>query len=111
MAHRLKTKMPVSERAKQFMPFAALKDLPAALAQRERITVPRAELSEDAAEELDRILHQLQPGSLITIVYYDQEDYIRFTGMVAAFHETSRILQVVDRKIPLDDIFSITLET
>lgn len=37
--------MPVEDRAKQFMPFAALKGLPDALAARERIIVPKTELS------------------------------------------------------------------
>lgn len=36
MASRIREKMPVSERAKQFMPFAALKGLPEALEKKER---------------------------------------------------------------------------
>lgn len=36
MASKPRTKMPVAERAKQFMPFAALKGLPEALAEVER---------------------------------------------------------------------------
>ena len=36
MASRPRVKMPISERAKQFMPFAALKGLPEALLKKER---------------------------------------------------------------------------
>lgn len=48
MANRPRAKMPVSERAKQFMPFAAVKGLDEALQQKrhERELIPRAELSE-----------------------------------------------------------------
>ena len=44
------------QRAKQFAPFSALKGLEEALAEKEREYEPQAELSDDAAEELDRCL-------------------------------------------------------
>ena len=47
-----------AERAKQFMPFAALKGYPAALRQREKIIVPKVEFSEDYQQELDRKLRR-----------------------------------------------------
>lgn len=53
MASKPKHKMPIEDRAKQFMPFAALKGLPDALAAKEKITVPKTELSEEMAEESD----------------------------------------------------------
>ena len=42
------------ERAKQFLPFAALKGYPAALRRKEKIVVPKVEFSEDYQERLDR---------------------------------------------------------
>ena len=42
------------DRAKQFMPFAALKGYEEALRQREDSPQPRIALGEDRAEELDR---------------------------------------------------------
>ena len=44
--------MPVSQRAKQFLPFSALQGLAEALSEQEKILVPMAELSEDMQEEL-----------------------------------------------------------
>ena len=41
MAGRPRTKMSIENRAKQFMPFAALKGLPDALAAKEKIVVGR----------------------------------------------------------------------
>ena len=53
MASKPKHKMPIEDRAKQFMPFAALKGLPDALAAKEKITVPKTELPEEMTEESD----------------------------------------------------------
>ena len=49
------------ERAKQFMPFGALKGYPEALKRREKKPLPRRELSEESLEELNR----RQSGDLI----------------------------------------------
>jgi hypothetical protein len=50
MAGRPRTKMSIENRAKQFMPFAALKGLPDALAAKEKIVVEKIELSSDMEE-------------------------------------------------------------
>ena len=54
--------MPIEDRAKQFMPFAALKGLPEALAAREKIIVPRAELSEEVlnAPEDEKVIARVR---------------------------------------------------
>ena len=107
MACKPKHKMPVEDRAKQFMPFAALKGLPDALAARERIIVPKTELSEEMAQELDRRMHSLAKGKIASVVYFHWDDYFKITGMVARIDETSRILQIVNTKIDFDDIVEI----
>ncbi|MCH5259007.1 MAG: YolD-like family protein [Lachnospiraceae bacterium] len=108
MASRPKHKMPIEDRAKQFMPFAALKGLPDALAAKEKITVPKVELSEEMAEELDRKMHMLTKGIITSVVYFHRDEYIKITGMVARIDETGRLLQIVNTKIPFDDILKIT---
>ncbi len=107
MASRPKNKMPAADRAKQFMPFAALKGLPEALTAKEHITVPRMELSEEMAEELDYKMHQLKIGKITTVIYFHRGEYLKLTGMIARIEETGRILQVVNTKIPFDDILDI----
>ena len=109
MACRPKHKMPVEDRAKQFMPFAALKGLPDALAAREKITVAKIELSEEMAEELDRRMHGLAKGKMASVVYFHRDEYIKITGMVARIDKTSRILQIVNTKIPFDDILEVAV--
>ena len=108
MASKPKHKMSIEDRAKQFMPFAALKGLPDALAAKEKITVPRIELSEEMANELNQKMHELFKGRIASVVYFHKDEYIKITGMVARIDETSRLLQIVNTKIPFDDILEIT---
>lgn len=107
MAKRPKNKMPVSERAKQFMPFAALKGLPEALKAKEKIIVSKIELSPEMEEELDRKMHMLVRGEIATVVYFNNDEYIKISGMVSRIDTSCRILQIVNTKINFDDILDI----
>lgn len=98
------------ERAKQFMPFAALKGYPDALRKKEKIVVPKMELSEEYKEELDRKLKQVQKNDMITVVYYEKNEYLKKTGMVSRIDETARVLKIVNTKIPFESIFEISGE-
>lgn len=53
MDSRPRTKMSVENRAKQFMPFAALKGLPEALEEREKESAVPGELQGVSLEELE----------------------------------------------------------
>ncbi|MBR5559536.1 MAG: YolD-like family protein [Oscillospiraceae bacterium] len=109
MGNKIRGKMPVSERAKQFAPFSALRGLPEELAEKERIIQPRKILSSDMAEQLDRMLQTLRPGHMITAVYYSGGGYRKKMGMVAAVDCRLRVLQVVEERIDFDDLFEIRL--
>ncbi len=94
-------------RAKQFVPFDALKGFREALAEKERILVPKIELSEEMMEELDRTLHGLLPGEMVSVVYFHNDEYVKITGIFVKVWESSRLMQVVNTKIPMDDIRKI----
>lgn len=104
------SKMSREERAKQFMPFAALKGYPDALRKKEKIVVPKTELSEEYKEELDRKLRQVQKNDMITVVYYEKNEYLKKTGMVSRIDETARILKIVNTKISFENIYDISGE-
>ncbi|MCX4322877.1 MAG: YolD-like family protein [Lachnospiraceae bacterium] len=110
MTAKPKTKMPIEERAKQFMPFAALRGLPDALAKKEKVLVSKIELSPEMEEELDRQMHLLAKGQMATVVYFQNGEYIKITGLVARIDETSRLLQIVNTKIRFEDIFATIIE-
>lgn len=109
MNNKTRPKMDISNRAKQFMPFAALKGLPEALATKEHIVVPKPLLSEDMEEELDRKMHLLERGKIATVIFYSKDECIKVTGLVARIDESCRILQIVNTKIPFDDILDVEL--
>lgn len=104
MGNNIRPKMDRSNRAKQFMPFDALTGLRAALAERERIIVPKRELSEEQKEELDYKLQALQVGDMITAEYFHDGEYLQVTGMISRIDASSRVLQVVNTKIAFEDI-------
>lgn len=103
-------KMSREDRAKQFMPFAALKGYPEALRKKEKVVVPKAEVSEEYAEVLDRKLRQVKKNDIITVIYFNNGEYLKKTGMVSRIDETARVLKVVNTKITFEDIYDILQE-
>ena len=103
-------KMTREDRAKQFMPFAALKGYPEALAKKEKIVVPKAEVSEEYAQMLDQKLRRVSRNDIITVVYFSDGEYLKKTGMVSRIDETARVLKVVNTKILFNDIYDILFD-
>lgn len=91
-------------RAKQFMPFDALKGFREALEEKERIIVQKRDLSEEQKEELDFKLRQIRKLDIVTVEYFSQGQYIQMTGVVSKIDTNSRILKIVNTKIAFDDI-------
>lgn len=105
MSERIK--MPIEERAKQFAPFSALTTLGRALAEKERIVVKQAEISEEKAEEINRKLKEIKDGEIITLVYFDDGEYVEITGMVAKIDFEKRLIRIVNKEIEFDYISNI----
>ncbi len=101
--------MPIDKRAAQFLPFKAVSGLEEAIAAKEKITVPKIELSEDSLRELDKKMHMIKKGMIISVVYFHKGEYLKVTGMVARLDETARLLQIVGTKIEFDDILDVEL--
>ncbi len=99
-----KGSMERADRAKQFMPFDGLKGFREALSEKERIIVPKRILSEEQKEALDWKLNQVQLRDILTVEYYQNDEYVQVTGMVARIDKTSKILKIVNTKIPFVDI-------
>lgn len=101
--------MPVCERAKIFAPFAALKGLPEALKEKEKIRVPKKELSQFMANKINCALDGLETGQIITVIYYNslEQEYVQLTGTVTKIDFARRLLQVVSVKIQFDDLYEI----
>lgn len=77
------------------------------LKERERIIVPKMDLSEEMKEELDWKLHQLHLNDIITVVYFQNGEYVKVTGMVSGLDSYNRTLRIVNTRVPFDDIADI----
>lgn len=102
-------KMSRQERAKQFMPFAALKGYEMALREKEKIVVPKMELSEDYKEQLDYHMRQIEKNDMVTVIYFCKGEYLKVTGLVARKDESARVLKIVNTSIPFSDIYEIEI--
>ena len=107
MDSNARPKMSMSNRAKQFAPFDALKGFQEALRKKEKMPVPKKELAEEKAEEINEKLKQLTTGKLITVVYYNDGEYIQLTGTVVKIEKNKRYLQMAETIIHFDDISDI----
>lgn len=106
----IRGKMSREERAKQFMPFAALKGYEEALKEKEKIVVSKIELSDEMKEELSRKLQKIQKNDIVMVVYFCKDEYLKVTGMVSRMDKDARILKVVNTKIPFEDIYELEEE-
>jgi len=113
-------RMSVENRAKIFAPFAALRGHSDAIAEtaEKKLTIRQEELMEDSRNELDEALSvladRLQHGEhpIVRVSYFVQDKilatgvgtYQEMEGVVAKLDLVAATLQIVDEKIPLNDI-------
>jgi len=97
-------------RAKQFMPFDALKGFREALAEKERLPVEKRELSEEQKAELSSRLRLLHKGDPVTTEYFQNGEYVKETGVVSKIDEAGRVLILEGHKIPFDDLSDLRRE-
>ena len=110
MANKPRMKKPSADRAKQFMPFSALKGLDEALREKERIIVEKAELSEESAEVVANALKLIERGTYVRVVHFADGEYISTEGIVTAFDKVFRKMTVIKTEIEFDDIYKIDVD-
>lgn len=98
------------QRAHIFSAFDALKGFRELLKEQERVIVPKRMLSEDDFEILNQKIHAVEKGMMITLVYFDNGDYIEQTGRVSKLSFDENYIQIVKSKIPLKSIVDIQCE-
>lgn len=113
-------KMPVSDRAAQFAPFAALTGHGAAIRETARLTEDRVELDENSRALLDRRLQlirekiQIQEHPLITVTYFQPDalkeggTYEMTTGSVKKIDEYAHAIVMMEGcRIPIGEIVAM----
>ena len=110
--------MPMSDRAAQFAPFAALTGYDAAIKETGRLTDEKIELDEEALTALDMkyqlLMDALTDAPAVTITYFQPDErkaggkYVSAVGAVKKIDDFERRITMRDgTKIPMDDILSI----
>ena len=99
-----------SERAKQFIPFSALRGFYEELTRAEKVLCQKRELLEDEAEELNRKLTDIEAGSRIEIEYYRMGEYVKKKGTVKRVDDVYRVIEVDDKKIKISSIVSLKVD-
>ncbi len=97
------------ERAKQFMPFDAMKGLQEALRKREErhSRVEKRELSEEAGARLTAALQCTAVGQAVRVRYYKEFHEYTLCGRVAALDAVNHTLTVGEEIIPFDNLYAL----
>ena len=115
---KTRPQMPMSDRAAQFAPFAALTGYDAAIKETGRLTVERIELDVEALSALDMkyqlLMEALDEAPEVTITYFQPDErkaggkYVSAVGAVKMIDDFERRITMQDgAKIPMDDVLSI----
>lgn len=105
----MKHRMSRLQRAKQFMPFAALKGFEVLLAAVARPKEHRVELSEDQVDELNKVLQTIHCREWVRIVYYNKQRYTELIGAVDMISAQMQIISVQGIDIPFRYIKELNL--
>ena len=101
------------DRAKQFMPFDALKGLQEELRKREerRLRQNKRDLSDDQIESLTNVLNSLKRGMTVQITYYNfvTERYVTIKDVFRKLYKESRFINTENYKIFFDDLLEINI--
>lgn len=115
---KTRPQMPMSDRAVQFAPFAALTGYDAAIKETGRLTDERIELDVEALSALDMkyqlLMEALDEAPEVTITYFQPDErkaggkYVSAVGAVKKIDDFERRITMQDgAKIPMDDVLSI----
>ena len=97
-----------ADRAKQFLPFDALKGLQEALREKEIEYEQKKELSEESLMELEKQFNKIEKGSNVSIKYYKNKKYIEITGTVTNIDYIKKKIQInQSENINMCDILEI----
>lgn len=97
------------ERARQFIPFMALKGFWEMVQQAQKQREQRRELSEERVRQLQELLAGLQRGDCLQVEYYSGGRYVIRTGRFCYLDAAQRLLVLADARIPLAAVSDLSL--
>lgn len=97
------------ERAKQFMPFAALHGFEEIIREKETVPIVKRELTAEETKTLDEIVSKLKKGNLVQVEYYSSDRYVTIEGIITVLDLVLKKLRIVKTEISFENIRSIKL--
>lgn len=97
------------ERAKQFLPFSALKGYYTLIKEKEKVIESRKVLSEDELERLQNEFLNVNIGMIVKIKYYSIDHYEEVEGMVSKIDLIYKKIQIVKTEINIKDIIDLKI--
>jgi len=97
------------DRARQFLPFDALKGFREMLLEKEREIEERRELSLDNIEAIDLTFKDINIGTKIKIIYYDEYHYIEIIDIVKRIDNIDKKIYLNNKIIDFKDIIRIEI--
>ena len=115
---KTRPQMPMSDRAAQFAPFAALTGYDAAIKETGRLTDEKIEMDEEALSILNMkfqiLVDSLDDEPEVTFTYFKPDErkaggaYLEVTGTVKKVDDFERLIVMQNgTKMPMDDILNI----
>lgn len=116
---KTRPQMPMSDRAAQFAPFAALTGYDSAIRETGRLTDEKIELDEEALTALDMryqlLMNALDDEPEVIITYFQPDErkaggkYVSAVGTVKKVDDFERRIIMKDgTKIPMDDVYDMS---
>lgn len=96
-----------AERAKQFMPFAALRGYGDEIKEKEKVITPKKELTDEQVQKLSDAVSALSKGDVVKAVYYDKDGYVEKVGAVSKIDAVYGCLYIIKTRIAFIDLLSI----
>lgn len=99
------------QRAKQFIPYDAMKGLAEALRDREErhSRTVRHGVSEEAAERIRDALLRMEKGSKVTVSHYARFHDLETEGIVTEISRAYRFFRLNGEKILFEDLYDIRI--
>lgn len=97
------------DRAKQFMPFDALKGFREAIKEKEKQVENRISMDEDNINKINKVLSKLKVGLRIKVTYYEEYRYISKVMNIKKLSFQSGKIIINNNVIYFDDLKDITI--
>ncbi len=104
---KMREKMDLVHRAKQFLPFNSLKGFYDLILEQEKIKTSRRHLTIDEIEMINEKIVELKVNQMVIITHYVKDGYVNTQGMITFIDPVLKTIKIVDQVIPIRDITDV----